>query len=556
MRKLSPQEVESLGLRNTAAPAAEAPVGAKPGRKLSPEEVQQLGLPTKPAPPGGDDLDAELEARLTSESPDPEWTKNPIVRGALQGSTLNFADEIGGGMQAIMAALDGDPETGVAQTYRQARYENRQDDKAAGNDSPLAYGGGQLGGAVLSPINFLMPGSAAGAKAAQVASAAGKTGSFLGALSALGASEAETLPEQALDTVKGGVVGGVGGYGAGKFLGAPLQAASDRASQLSGVAGNMALGGTGANVRQMVKEAGGNLNRASEVGQTLVQKRLIPWFAKAGGKAIKENIDGAIPPGTAARDTALRNLDATDTPIDLRRIMETLDEKFVDPKLASELGETRALGGKVHEALGEIADVGSVPPSHAQSILGDVQGLAYPRGGQGSPVYQEFAPGLRRALREEFGSIDSTEGQAYSAAQDELSKLLAAKRVVDSRAPMQMGNSPIGLMNTVAGASAGGASYAATGQPVTAALTGLGSAFTAKIIRERGPALAANTFDRLAQVLRADPGAGAFGRFGNALVKAAQRGPEALYATHRALMTSDPEYYEAWLRQADSEAVE
>jgi hypothetical protein len=192
----------------------------------------------------------------------------------------------------------------------------------------------------------------------------------------------------------------------------------------------------------------------------------------------------------------------------------------------------------------------TVAPSAADKLLRGVQNEAYD---MKVPSSQVIAPGLRSEIRGAFEGIGSSEGAAYSAAKDSLSKLAAAKKVVDNRVPMQMGNSSVGLMNTIAGAGAGAASYGATGDPLKSAALGLGTAITSKLIRERGPALAANTFHRLSEVLSAKPTA--LGNFGNALMKAAQRSPEALFATHRALMASDPAYFEMWQRQADAEAV-
>ena len=85
-----------------------------------------------------------------------------LARGGLQGASAGFEDEAGAGLQSLMALLDGDASTDPGAVYRQARSENRSANDAAASEHPIAYGGGQLAGAMASPLNALTGGASAG----------------------------------------------------------------------------------------------------------------------------------------------------------------------------------------------------------------------------------------------------------------------------------------------------------------------------------------------------------------------------------------------------------
>lgn len=561
MRKLSPEEVKALGLgesKPVPGPAAEGATAPRLGRKLSPEEVTALGLPTK-APPV--DEDAELLALADAGKPDvpPEES---FGRGALGGASLNFDDELGAGLQALLSAGAQPPGKGFGETldeagkvYRQARYENRDEQKKAEAANPELYTAGQMVGTVASPANYMMPGASVSAKPFQIAGAAAKAGTFLGAADALGRSEKEDLAGQALDTAHGAGAGMVGGAAGGRFIGAPAARNAERLEQLGGSLATRALGGTGSDIRKMVQESGGDLERPAEVGLELLRRKLIPWLGKP--KDILPGLEQEIPSALAEKRAAVQALDESGTPVDLAKIFRTLDADAAAPKLGSDLEATRGLGGKIRETLGNtlegmedvpgLATEREVPFSRADQLLRDVQSRAYSRAGGGDEVFQEIAPGFRQAMRSEAAARPE-----YAAANDSLAKLIAAKKTLDARLPMLEGNRAAGLLDTMAGgaALAGGLSQ---GQGLKSVLMGAGATAASKIIRERGPSLAANTFYSLSQALAREPNA--LGPYAQVLLKAAERGPEALYTTHRILMTNNPDYFQAWERQAQAEAV-
>jgi hypothetical protein len=157
------------------------------------------------------------------------------AKGAGQGITGGFGDEINGAVQALGArflpeSMGGGGEQakkkGLLDLYRQNRDTFRQEDATAEQDQGAAYGvGNVVGGAALTP---LIPGGSANSLRGLLMAGGG-----LGAATGLGTSKADMtrgeLGRAAFDTAVGGAVGAGAGLlghgiqkglsGAGKWLG-------------------------------------------------------------------------------------------------------------------------------------------------------------------------------------------------------------------------------------------------------------------------------------------------------------------------------------------------
>lgn len=161
------------------------------------------------------------------------------LRGTASGVTMSFADEIYGAGKGFIDDVkgifvdDGSPKVEVqrdefgrvintdelnrSSTYEQHRDEYRAADKAAQEANPLTYGGFQIAGGMVSPVNALLPG-AAGAKGL---AATAKTAKAAGLFSR------ETAKQIGLMGVGSGVAGGI--TGAGMSEGNALDVAKDTA---------------------------------------------------------------------------------------------------------------------------------------------------------------------------------------------------------------------------------------------------------------------------------------------------------------------------------------
>lgn len=140
------------------------------------------------------------------EKPRPSWFAS-LARGALQGATMGFADEIAGGAEALF----------TDKSYEQARNESRANFKEAADANPLANTIGQVGGGLATailPAGAIVKGTGFAAHALRGAGA--------GILSGIGSSEGGSVKEIVQDAAESGLVGGAFGGalggGAAKLL--------------------------------------------------------------------------------------------------------------------------------------------------------------------------------------------------------------------------------------------------------------------------------------------------------------------------------------------------
>lgn len=165
---------------------------------MSDEELEKLA-----SQPDENDFsslsDEELE-RIAN----PPGKLESLARGAAQGASLGFADEISG---AVESAL-------TDKTYEQARNESRANFKRAKEANPNTFLTGEVGGGVATAF---VP----GLNAVKGIRGAMTVGAALGGAAGLGQSEASDAQGLAVDTLTGlglGAAGGAAGYGIGKGI--------------------------------------------------------------------------------------------------------------------------------------------------------------------------------------------------------------------------------------------------------------------------------------------------------------------------------------------------
>lgn len=148
-----------------------------------------------------------------------------VVQGVGQGVTFGFSDEIEGAVRGGIDALSSDKS--FTDAYDERVGEARERQKQAAEDQPVAYYGGEIGGAVALPGGLARLGIRGTARAANAtlgarSAAAAREGAAYGA--AFGAGHGEGVEGKAMGTVTGGVTGGV--------VGAALPSAVDAGSAL------------------------------------------------------------------------------------------------------------------------------------------------------------------------------------------------------------------------------------------------------------------------------------------------------------------------------------
>lgn len=150
-----------------------------------------------------------------------------LGRGAAQGATLGFGDEIGGAIQALFPLGAGEDRMSFAQRYAKWRDSARRDDSAAQAANPKTYLTGQVGsgvataaapGALLGKLGLV---AKAGASAPWLERAAVGASNAIpyGIASGVGGSAADDIGGISRDAAVGGIA--AGGIGAGVGVVAP-----------------------------------------------------------------------------------------------------------------------------------------------------------------------------------------------------------------------------------------------------------------------------------------------------------------------------------------------
>ncbi len=176
------------------------------------------------------------------------------IRGAIQGATFGFGDELGGGLKGLYdtATKGGD----LSDNYTKARDEIRTNDALASEANPKTFIAGQVGGGLATS---LATGGAAGELGL-----AGRLGlgAAEGALNGLGASNAADVEGNLKDAAVGGGLGLVGS-GLGEAVGAAGKKLFGKAAAALEPEEQYALA-LGANAKEMDPIRGAQFQKAIE----------------------------------------------------------------------------------------------------------------------------------------------------------------------------------------------------------------------------------------------------------------------------------------------------
>ena len=189
-------------------------------------------------------------AQATPEPEKPNVSKlESAGRGAVQGLTLGFGDEIYGGVKGGANYLFGDGD--FSETYARERDAVREANKRAQEANPGTYLAGEVGGSIVVPAGGVARGLATGGKAAmralplgigetKAAQYVGKyavPGAAFGGTYAAGTSTGQTPGDVATDAARGAVTGALVGLAAppvvniaaatGRAVAAPFRAMMD-----------------------------------------------------------------------------------------------------------------------------------------------------------------------------------------------------------------------------------------------------------------------------------------------------------------------------------------
>ncbi len=287
---------------------------------------------------------APTETDSSSEGPWTKFAKTPAdkpgavtsaVRGAAQGLSLGFGDEIQGlmeaGGQAVgikgLGANNFDqsfqkPKLSLDElrdAYIQARDEARGADKAAKEANPGSYFTGELVGGFAGAKKLPTP------KVQNLKSAVG-TGMAYGGATGLGNSEADTVLGMAADTAVGlgiGAAGGAAAHGAGKAIDAGRSLAGRAGSKLKDLAEKSAVNATGATGKQAS-------NFSDDAGRELLDSKIVR-FGDSQEK-IAERAASAVKSAEGKISSSLEKLENAGVKVDSNDIYGSIRSKIKELK--------------------------------------------------------------------------------------------------------------------------------------------------------------------------------------------------------------------------------
>jgi hypothetical protein len=430
------------------------------------------------------------------------------VRGAVQGLTGKFSDELVGGAKAALTAIGS--EESLLDRYTRYRDEERAKNQSAKEANPLTYGGADIAGGVTTAL--LVPGGQATALA-RIGTAAAQGGAM-----ALGASEADLTKGEFKDAAIDTAIGA----GAGALFSGGVEGIRKGVNAVRGAAPDLAvksLGGTNGQNAKLDPE------QRRKLGQWLLDNKTIRF-----GRTAKDTAARAGAAVTKAGDDLGAVLNQSDELIDPSILSERLTKNVIEPAvqtntakaLNAATGAVDDIASKEALTLNELNQLTSNISSNAYQKAGDKGGAALLRG-----IEREGDNVIREAL-------PPTAIPQYNAANNDYGMAITAKRMADKGAAKLDTNKTVSITDWIMGAGALGASG---GNPLVAA----GTIAAKKAIRDRGAQSAAIGLDAVNKAMN-NP---AMQKFAPILRDAAARGSNQLALTHYLLSQRNPEYQKA-----------
>lgn len=285
------------------------------------------------APP----TEMELQAPSPIERSDKNTGKSSALRGAAQGATFGFADEISGAAEALWEKAKGDPAL-FGRLYEKYRDESRAEFKRAKEENPKSFLAGEVTGAIGTA---LVPGLG-GASAAKLAG--------IGAATGLGNSEAEDVEGIAIDTAIGGAAGLALGK-AGEYAGKALTKVGHKVGEKTGEWANKAAARALGAERGTIKKIG--QDRVMDAGEYALKNKLLSPLT---------NVDDIITKNESAKAGAMAARKAAYDKID-----DAGASTFNPLEVATEV-EKKVLGGK-NLAYDDVKELSKVLEPQLSNIL-------------------------------------------------------------------------------------------------------------------------------------------------------------------------------------------
>jgi hypothetical protein len=199
----------------------------------------------------------------------PNTKTESAFRGAAQGASMGFADELVGALKAVgerVMAVEETPAVGLVDSYKKYRSQERLKNEQARRDNPVSYTGGEFAGSIGTSF---VPGMgwlnvAKGASTAAKIGTAAKAGALIGA----GTSNADLTEGQGKELLKDVAQGASTGAAVQGTLSGVGKVFSGIASRFKNVPENRAVKVvTGQNISALRQIADTTLKKGGDVGR-------------------------------------------------------------------------------------------------------------------------------------------------------------------------------------------------------------------------------------------------------------------------------------------------
>lgn len=388
------------------------------------------------------------------------------IRKGLQGATAGLSDEAAGivegagralGVEGAGAGPIGDMKLSdegptldweiLRDAYKKARDKERGALKKDAKDNPVVSAVAEIGGAIASPINKLMPGASMA-----------KSGAVLGGITGLGNSEADNLGDMALDTGKGVALGGALGYAADKaspYLEKGVKAVGEGSRNLAKRFGARALGAE----RGTIKKLGAD--KVDELGAYALDEGLLSPLASTDDVIARNAARQAE--GAAKMNEVYSAIDdagaSTFNPLDVAgKVDESIGGFYRSP---INRGETNQLENTLESIL--MRGDGNIPLKEAQVLKQELGKVANWKNNLNISEKERMA---REAYGLVSGAIDdAAETGAKAIGKEGLEEILkqgkklygnskGAEELLTNKFAREQGNKLFGLTDTIAGTGA------------------------------------------------------------------------------------------------------
>lgn len=529
---------------------------------LSDAEIE--AMESKAAPKGLSDDEVEAMSG-GSKAPAPSMADS-AMRGTARGLTFGFADKASAGVNAVRDYLqnkygrygDVSDKFDIGKDYDKNLNAIKKTDETSKQSNPWTYGAANLAASVASPVNKLIaPIATIGRGGTLAKMAAGAVG---GGIAGAGESQAHPLssPDEAMrfggDILQGAALGGATTGALDVAAKGISKLAPDSLREMAGE--RLVKAGTGQNKRAIsamratgaadesgnaLELAGRTLGRADEAGPAAVgfvdkAESILPNVQakqKFFGQAIGKTAD--------AIDSAMPNA------VDGKKI----SQKILD--YASSLPETEQTKPIINRLMNEAQNF----EKRGQMTFADAQKLKEsfkfkPMDSSTHTFGQEASNKLNGIMRREMNDTASQMSQVAPEGSDlknlagnyleNKGKYQVYKQVGEAgqkRVDANLSNRSMSPSDYAAGATGMLAAAAHGGGAVKSAIIATAASLANKTARQYGSAFMGRSMQGLADVLDKSPEV--LGKFSSAILDAANRGPNALAATHAMLM-KNPEY--------------